>query len=1149
MDHRVSAKRIFAYLGLVMMLVMVGGGVMWAQTGTGELTGIVSDPQGAVVSGAKLNLTNTSTGNEYNTLTTTGGVYRFVALPVVGSYTLNLQQSGFKAVKIEGIVVSVGTSLTHDIRLQLGTLSETVTVEATAETVQTADSAVSALIDHNVWQNMPLEFRNQNIFINLAAGVVQNDQGSQTSSGTNSNRGAAVNGARPGTGNYLLEGTDNNEQGQAGRGQLGGDPGGASTSISPDAIQEYRVITNSFSAEYGKAGGFVTDTVLKSGTNQWHGSAFEYNRVQALAAEHYFATPAKPDRLVRNQFGFSVGGPVVKDKTFFFYTMEWHRRRSAQPTSATGTTQQFLDFVKSGAFEQWAESSPNGVCMQSVANGGLGHACPGAFSHSATLGPLFQKMFAAGPFPLATTGLTNVGQGFYTTGLTYPVPVYGDVFVADGQTTNEYRISAKVDQKLSSKDQLSVVYLNQTATTSGAFDGGLSTIGPAFTNPGRGQNAAVTWNHTFSPTVLNSAKFSYLRHRSDFPPAPGTAGIPAIATATDPLGVGFGLTAGLPQFFTENQFQWQENLSFQRGKHSFKTGAEYRRTRNGSRFFNVANGEFLPWGIEDLVTDLAFTDEADLAILGLFKNGGSQLAAGAVDPSTGKFPNVYRGYRANEFAAYFQDDWRLSARLTVNWGLRWEYFGPPHNFVPNIDSNFYFGTTVTPITTTSNNPFFPKNVPFYAGVATGTFQIRNHEIWQKDTNNFGPRLGFAYDVTGKGKLVLRAGGGVAYDRIYNNIYENIRFNPPFYTVNTIGGPINGVPVGQLSSPGLYTVPFTSNGLLNSPAFAPKPNPRHMNQDIVTPYYEQAHLDVQYEFLRGWVLDTGYVGTFGHKLMGIYDINTFDGRRATGFAQTRINPNVGADNFRTNCCSSNYHSWQTTVRKNFSHGLQFNASYTYAKAMDDVSDAFFSRTAAGSIQVGDTMNPKYDYGPADFNIRHRVVASLTYELPFFKSNRWLGGWSVNSITSLQGGVPFSPYSSSSSYDANKDGNFIDRLVYVGPGGPMNSVTGGNPATGYFKTTGSWARVVCPATVNSGLWCDAPIGRNTLSGPGYKNEDFGVTKKFKVTERVNVALQANWFNVFNHPNFYLPAFNSSSSSYGRSTFTFDPRITQLAARVDF
>ncbi len=1110
----------------------------WSQAGSGEITGLVTDPAGKVIAGAAIELVNSAMGITRSTISSTGGVYRFVAVPVGGTYTLKMQRTGFKAVRIEDISVSVGATTARDIRLDIGSPTETVTVASKdAGLVQVADSAVSTLVDSNIWQNMPLEVRSQNSFINLVAGAVPN---------TGTWRGAAVNGARSGAGNYMVEGVDNNDQGTAGGSQISGfGPGGAAISISPDAIDEYRVITNGFSAEYGRAGGFITDTVLKSGTNAWHGSLFEYNRIQALAAQSFFANKAgDKDSLVRNQFGGSFGGPIVKDKVFFFSSLEIHKLRQKTPVHGVGTTREFLDWVKSGGLRTWAESDPSGICMSYI-----GVSCPGTFGNSGSLGPIFDRLSKQGPFPLATSGFSNVGKGIFTNGLIFPVPVYGDVYVENPFSSDDYRISTKIDYAVTSRDQVSISYLNQAGKSTSGFSGsGKSNISPSSSNNGRGQNVAIGWTRSFSPTVANTFKLGYLRHRQDSPVTSGYEGIPTIFTAIDPMTVGFGMASGVPQFITLNQFQFQDHLSIIKGKHSFKFGGEYRRTRNGAAWYYNSSGSYIPYGIEDLVTDMAFGDEADLALFGAPYYGSMYFASASLNPSTGQAPDYYRGFRANEFAAYFQDDWRISPRLTINWGVRYEYFGPPHNFRPNLDSNFYFGEQTTPIVTASDNPYFPGNNAFYAGVATGDFQVRNNEIWNKDTNNFAPRLGLALDVLGNQKLVLRAGAGIMYDRIYNNVFENIRFNPPYFSDVQIGSLVNGFPAGALSTPGLYTAPFSSRTIFSLPQYSAVPNPRHMDQNIVSPYYEQFHLGLQWLFYKDYVFEPEYIATLGRKLLGITDINTFNGRTVGLYSSARINPGIGEDNYRNNNFKSNYNAMQLTVRKNYSAGFGFNAGYTWSKTLDNLSDVFYPR--GGNYIAGgpmDTMHPMSDYGLSDFHLKHRFVATLGYDLPFSKQNRFLGGWRINSIITLQSGVPFSPYNGSG--DVNQDGRYGDRVVYTGSGSPMNSVSGkGSPADGYFDA-GLWSDYSCPGNVNNGEWCNPPQSRNTMTGPGYKNVDFSIQKQFKISEQAKLKLFANFFNLFNHTNFSHPEENISSPSFGRSTAAYPSRITQLAVRIDF
>jgi hypothetical protein len=1117
--------------------------------GNATLTGAVTDPNGAVVAGATVKATNAGTNISTDTQTTDAGIYRFPTLPV-GIYKIAVEAAGFKAALVENVTLTVGQTVTQDIKLEIGAPTETVTVQSGGEQLaQPNESSVSTLLNRNVWESYPLENRDTNEFINILPGSVPDTFAGST-------RGAAVNGTRGGMGNFLVEGYDNNDQGQGGRGAL---VSGGITSISPDAIEEYRVITNNYSAQYGKAGGFVTDTVLRSGTNELHGSLFEYNRVQALAANDFFSNKeGVQDSLVRNQFGGSIGGPIIKDKTFAFGTVEFHRLRQGAPLTAVSTTQQFLNFVQSGAFATFQESDPGGFCVQN-----LGAACPGAFANSRNLGANFLKLQAANPIPLATTGFTNEAAGLFTSGLVYPVPVYGDVTVINNSFLNASRFTAKVDHILSTRNRLAGTFLLEDSDTGDTHGGGDATIGVPFLSPGRSILAGLSWVHDFSPTVINEAKFSYLRHVRDFAQCPDTEQLPSVATGIDPLGVSFGCSSNLPQFFTDNQFQIQNHISFARGSHSFRTGVEYRRIRNGSSFEAIKNGLFLPHGIEEFLTDGFFGDEADLALFGEPVFGGFTFAQASINPQTGTLPEFYRGYRANEWAAYIQDDWKFRRNLTLNLGVRWEYFGPPHNFRPGLDSNFFFGSADLPVPNATSNPFFPVNDPQAARVARGSFQQRDHEIWQKDFNNFAPRVGFAWDVRGDQKLVIRGGGAISYDRIWNNLFENIRFNAPFFAFATVGafGGGAGVPAGPISTPGLFGVPFTAanTAQFNNPLFNPVPSPRHMDENLVTPYVQQFNLGVQYEFARDFLFEANYITTQGRNLTGIIDINTFDGRTRGGNSR-RPNPTIGGDNFRTNAFKSIYHGGQFIVRNRTWRGLQFTTHYTFAKAIDEISDAFNNR--AGQRPM-DNFNISLDRARADFDIRHRFVAGFTYDLPFFKGNRWLGGWVMSGVVQMQSGVPFSVFHSGE--DPNADGYFTDRAVFIGSSFPAAYLRDRSPADGFFNPDVfqgmvTRASLLGPAAAcgpgngvvisNTRWWCNGTTGRNILSGPEFHNVDFGVHKRFSLTEDTSIQLQANAFNLFNHPNFGLPVSNLNSSQVGRSITTAGtPRVIQLAIRLDF
>jgi Carboxypeptidase regulatory-like domain/TonB dependent receptor len=1176
------------FLLAIVVLALCAGA--FAQ-GSGQLTGLVSDTTGAVVAGVEVKLSNTATGEVRTTVTTPSGIYSFPALQIVGTYTLEIAAKGFKSTKVQNVVVSVGTTTSRDVKLEVGGATEQVTVEAGAQIVQTEDSSLSQLIDRRVWEDMPLEARNANDFINLVAGAVPEQQAGGTF------RGAAVNGVRTGGGNYMVEGVDNNEQGQGGVSICGTvcGQGGANTSVSPDAIEEYRVLTHDFSAEYGKVGGFVTDTVLKGGTNNWHGSLFEYNRIQALAANDWFSNAAGlKDHLVRNQFGGSVGGPIVKDKTFFYAAFEDHRFRQSSPSSAQSITQQFYDWVNTGTMATWLQAQP--ICTTSA---------DGCATLPTTLGPIFKSLQAKWPqaVPLVnstvdcatdTTGACNSqdawGAGFAGLLPSYPVPIYGQATLSQVTPLDQYRFSVKFDHNFRSSDRLGVTYLFENVHTTSNFAGGDGTFGPPLENPNRAQTLGISWTHTLSPTVLNQFKIGYVRRTANFT-APGTTGVPELFSI-DPTSIGLGASTAIPQFFTENMFQYKDDISVTRGKHQLKFGGEYRRTRNQSSFNADEFGHFATWAAEGLVTDGMFTDALDnsLTYPPYSPFGGWYYAAAAVVPSTGAVPDFKRGYRANEVAFYGQDDWRVNSRLTLNLGLRWEYFGPPHNNIPNIDSNVYFGTGVTPVPCQTfvagvltvvpcTNQFFPQNSQWYSYEAGAQFQVHNSSIWNKDLNNFGPRIGFSWDTLGNQKLVLRAGWGAFYDRMYNNIFENIRFNAPYYA-DELTGFGSGVPLGPVKNPGLLTVPFTSTAAFVDPAFfpngLPKPVPRHMDQNLLTPYYMQTSFGLQYALAKDFVLETNYVGTLGRKLLGIVNRNTFDGRTASGLSQIRPNPIFNSDNARGNYYGSNYNALDVTLRKRFSHGLSLNANYTYAKALDELSDVFRGRNAA--VSATDVQNIRNDYGPADFDIRHRIVGSFSYDLPLFHGNRWIGGWTVNSIVSWNTGAPIGLLDGTS--DSNKDGTRIDRPNFVGSGSVLNHIGGrevngtyqyidpGTVAAPNFVSASSCLNPTFNIKVDThgGLWCDPNLGRGSIPGPSFTNMDLGISKSFKINERMAFRFDANFFDLLNHPNFLNPstagggancgasakthlcggAFGQSTSTYGD---TGGHRVSQLALRFNF
>src|SRR5882757_3808911 len=539
-------RKIFGFV----LLLAVGTVGAYGQAGLGSLAGVISDPTQAVIPHATVTITGIN-GINRTVETNSGGQYVFSSLPVGAFYELIVTAPGFTTAKFTNLSTSVGTTITLNATLQPGSAETTVEVEGrNVEQVQTDTSSISQLVDSTIWKTSPLETRSQNDFVKLIAGASPSD-------GETIDRGAAVNGARSGAGNYLVDGFDNNDQGQGGAGSTSG--AGAVTTISPDAIQEYRIITSTPPAEYGRAGGFATDTVLKSGTSTWHGSAFDYNRVQALAANNFFSNRAGlRDHLVRNQFGGSLGGPIYKDRTFFFASAEFQRRSSGSPVTYVGVTQQFLDFVKNGNYQKFLEGTAFQNKATVVTDDGtvidgeglcpvyLSTTCPGAFAKVSTYGPIFSQRLSKYPneFPtgISTSSRDAIGQGLYSgDGFYFPVPVYGQGSVTQTDRFNQNRGTMKLDHRLTNHDQLAFTYLIDLETETLNNGGGGATPGPPRNQIGGSHLFGASWTHTFSPNLLNTFKASYLRHVSNFE-APGTLGVPQ-TVSVDALFTGFGASS------------------------------------------------------------------------------------------------------------------------------------------------------------------------------------------------------------------------------------------------------------------------------------------------------------------------------------------------------------------------------------------------------------------------------------------------------------------------------------------------------------------------------------------------------------------------------------------------------------------------------
>jgi hypothetical protein len=811
----------------------------------------------------------------------------------------------------------------------------------------------------------------------------------------------------------------------------------------------------------------------------------------------------------------------------------------------------------------------------------LGTTCPGAFAAISTLGPVFTTNYTQTPgeFPFGTYNLTNEPTDLLLGGTTYlPVNIYGTGNVTTSETFKQNRGTMKIDHRLTNRDQLSFAYSLDPDNDTYNNGGGDAFPGPAYLDFGGAQIFGATWDHIFTPSLLNTFKAGYLRHVRNFSTS-GPQGT-ADTLSADSIGTGFGHSAGLPQLFTENQFSYEDAVTWNKGKHALKSGFRFARTRNGSSFYNDVSGTYYYWGAPDELTDGLNAQIGEALDPGDYPAsiyGTLYYASASLDLTTGLAPNPYRGYRANEFAAYAEDAWKITPRLNLNYGLRWDYFGPPHNAVAGIDSNVYFGTATT--LSASLNPFAP-NTPILLGeqgaqfecvaVACGTPGTTGYApssgssvIWERNRKNFAPRAGFAYDTFGNGKLVIRGGFGIGFDRLYNNVYENIRFNGPHFVDNAYGFGAGSAGILPSLASQIVKTPFSGNTALE--VAGAKPVPRHVNQYLKTAYYEQAHLGLETE-KHGYVFEANYIGTFGRQLVGLMNANTFEGRVAcstlakqaackvagvTNFSTARPTSTFANDNFRTNGFGSNFNAGQLSVRKGYSHGLQILANYSYGKALDQISDVFTIK--GGATGVPTPYNRSNNYGPADFDIRHNAVFTVNYISQSQAHKLLLAGWGFSPIFTMRSGATINVYDGNSSYDPNQDGTTgVERAIYAGKGNPKNaynhSVSPGGQGSAHTLNKSLFKPYTCPTNVNSGLFCDVP-GRNSLYGLRQYNLDAAVSKHINLTERFKLTLQAAFFDIDGHVEWNDPIGDINSPNFGASTGTKNPREGQLSGRVDF
>ena len=1142
---------------VTMLLSMLGTGVLWAQKDMGSIVGTVRDPAGAVVVGAKVTVTDADRGTTFETTTNETGEY--LANPLrVGRYNVAVEKQGFPRQVVGPIEVNVQARPEVNIVLRVGKISETVTVTSEGPQLETETSELGQVVSGQQATTLPLNGRNFAQLAQLAAGVAPAEPGSRTETSF----GFSSNGARALQNNYLLDGIDNNAN-------LGDVLNGSAYVIQPsvDAIGEFKVQTNSYSAEFGRGNGAIMNAVIKSGTNKFHGDAYEFFRNDKLDGRNAFDFLGRQS-YQQNQFGATLGGPIIKGRTFFFVDYEGLRIRQAlpqllllpTPEQLGGDFSSFLDlgtpitfadndgtFGPVGAVYNVLDCNGNQTYQGEVFDPHLTKSIPATGSYSTGMCG-FPVGVTGGGVPTNIISAPSINPVASQLAALFPTPLPGfdiggnNYLVDPKKSLDQNNFDVRVDHRFSEKDDFFVrfSYEDQPIHTPGPFtnflDGGGFTAG---NQDNAYRSAAISEVHTFSPTVINEFRLGYNRinsHRSEpfantdvsgqlglvgVPFAPGFGGLPSICFVNYAC---IGASDFLPSFEKQNSYVLNENLIWAHHRHSMKFGTEIRFEQFTMGQISAPRGD-LGFGQDFTANPALPTNQADGS-----PTGGDDIASFLLGaPDSANIVNLHvPDYHRKILAFYGQDDFRVNDRLTLNLGLRYELFRPVtegRNQMATFD--FASNTLVVPKGQTAQ--LTPTVASFLPIVRNGS-----PSLVHPDYRTFAPRFGFAYRITDP--LVLRGGYGIFYGGQESGPFSfpSPGFNPPYFLSQSFSSPC-GSPVPANANPNdagncaiglkpgdssqmiadFWTQGFPANSLSdpNNPLLY------SIDRNIRTPMMHQWHLGLEYQLPSQTVLGLSYAGSHGTHLYGFYNGNQATPsddpnaplalRRPFSFVDGTI------DAFRANT-NSNYNSLQASLEKRITHGLMFQASYTYAHAQDEASSASLGSLGNGDFR--DQRFPGMEYGNSDFDVRHRFTISYSYDLPFGRgkhfgggasgiANQIIGNWQIAGITSASTGNYFTvtdPFVNSANNDCGGTVSYnCSRPNVVGD-------PNGKPCiTGTFYNT-------CAFTSNLIAGTYGNEGRNSVRGPGYQTWDITVGKLFPVKEQMRVEFRADFFNLWNHTN---------------------------------
>ncbi len=1135
-------------IGFIAHLALVASAIAQAP-GTGAIDGKVLDLTGVPVAHAHVLVTNEATHASRNAETTVEGFFA-VTLLGPGSYSVTVDHNGLEVDNAHTVTVNVGEVTTLAFTLSVAHRQETIQVIADTDIVQTQSATLGRTVDNQAIQELPLANRNFTQILSLSPGViVALPDATALGRGT---QNVTADGNKTTANNIQFNGIDANNLSQNSARNDGEEVGVAVPA--PDTIQEFKVQTANYDAGYGRGTGANVDLISKAGSDHFHGSAWEFVRNDLFNANTFFLNRAGQPRpvLKQNQFGASLGGPVLKGRTFFFGA--YQGLRSSNGLGNTSTV-----FLPALTNDRSAATIGAQFCNAGQTNaGGTELACDGSNINPVAL-KLLNFKFANGQFAVPSpqillpqqTGQPAIGQS------TFSIPA----------TYNEDQYTANIDHNFAARDTASARFFYSQAPTVTPFSANAATV-PGWGTNESDQNAmlVLAYSHIFSQNVVNLARFGYVRFNglsavaspvsssdigTESPTGTSGTDVPMPGISIDGLfAVGNGGTPFQKQ--TTNSFIWQDTLSITRGRHSLRMGVEVKHHEV------MLNPPFVTSGYLEMRTFNDFLIGKNAA------QNGSPNGLSNVELTAAASGIFRKDERYNDFAAFIQDDVRLSSRLSVFAGIRYEIFGAPTEINGRLST---FDPSIASLTAPAAGTFSGFVVPnnFPGPAPDGVLRSSRDGFWADNYFDLSPRIGFALQLSNRYPAVLRGGYGIYFDRLSAGLVENLVNQPPFAQSQTLSNAQNGGSSEQ--------VPFAPTLPQNSkyPLFVPRvPGGAQtlyaVDPNISDPYTQEYNLNLQTSFAHDYLVEVGYVGTRSLHIPGGVEFNQallaspqnpINGQTTNTVAN--VTDRLPFDGVSTGSIvyqtrfPSNYNSLQASVTKRISHGLQFLGSYTWSRNLDETSGTQGSDVFEEWLLSNDQNNPSQAYGPTDFDRTHRGVLSLVYQTPAIATGaplvrKALNHWQASLIGVAQSGTPLTIL------DGNAGlvyGNFENRAARP-TSNPLTSGSIYDRALGHFLSAGAFPSA--PIAPNGLTASDTSFGNSStgfLRGPIQRNIDFALERSFPIAESLRFNFRSEFFNITNTPNFANPNPTlTSGQAFGTITATANnPRIIQFAGKLIF